>query len=145
MNKIDLIRCFVKSVDKNIDVESDNRFCVDIDAEIVFVPQKLNDREDEVWSNFLKEEFKVDYNSYVMSVLHEIGHIETYTEDLNTERELIYFLLQMKYEEDNFEDFNNEYFKIPMEYIATEWAIDFYKNNMGICEKLVNDLKGCEI
>lgn len=138
MNKIDLVRCFVKSVDKNIDVESDNRFCVDIDAEIIFVPQKLNDREDEVWSNFLKEEFKVDYDRYVMSLLHEIGHVETYTEDLNTERELIYFLLQMKYEEDNFKDFNNEYFKIPMEYIATEWAIDYYRNHKDKCDRFAN-------
>ena len=80
-----------------------------------------------------------------MSVLHEIGHIATYTEDLNTEREFTYLLLQMKYEEDNFVEFNREYFKIPMEFLATEWAINFYKNNIEFCEKLANDLKGCEI
>ena len=138
MGKLDLVRCFVKTIDEYIEVESDNRFCVDIDEEIIFIPKKLNDDEELVWSNFLKEEFKVNYNPYVMSILHEIGHIETYTEDLNTERELTYFLLQMKYEEDNFEDFNNEYFKIPMEYYATEWAINYYRKHKKECERFAN-------
>ena len=135
MSKLDLVRCFVNTVDEYIEVKSDNRFCVDIDEEIIFIPKKLDDNEELIWSNFLKEEFKVDYNPYVMSILHEIGHIATYTEHLNTERELTYFLLQMKYEEDNFVDFNREYFKIPMEFLATEWAINYYRDHKEECDR----------
>ena len=145
MNRLAIIQKFINTINEYITVEKDNRFCVDIEEEIIYIPNNLNIKEDKIWSAFLMQEFNICFNPYVMSILHEIGHIMTYTEDLNTEREIIYFLLQMKYEEDNFEDFNNEYFKIPMEYSATEWAVNFYKNNIEICEKLTDDLKSCEI
>ena len=137
MNKITLIRDFIKTIDEYIEVENDNRFCVDIQEEIIYIPHELNEEEDRIWSQFLKQEFNVDFNPYLMSVLHEIGHIMTYTEDLNEERNVIYFLLQMKYEEDNFEEFNREYFNIPMEYHATEWAINYYRSHEVECNNII--------
>ena len=137
MDRITLIREFVKTIDEYIEVENDNRFCVDIEEEIIYIPYELNEEEDRIWSQFLKQEFNVDFNPYLMSVLHEIGHIVTYTEDLNEERNVIYFLLQMKYEEDNFEEFNREYFNIPMEYHATEWAINYYRNHEVECNNII--------
>ena len=135
MDRLQVIENFIKDIDSNIEVEIDDRFCVDIEGEVVYITDSLNSEEDEIWSEFLKREFKIDYDPYVMSVLHEVGHIMTFTEDLNEEREIIYFLLQMKYTDDNFEDFNNEYFKIPMEYEATAWAVDFYRENKELCDK----------
>lgn len=140
MNKFLLIVDFVNKIDEFIDVEEDDRFCVDIEREIIYITDSFSEREDKIWSAFLKKEFNINYDPYVMSILHEIGHIKTYTEDLNTERNLIYFLLQMKYEEDNFEEFNNEYFKIPMEYNATKWAVEFYRNNYEFCTELSTKL-----
>lgn len=140
MNKYLLIVDFVNKIDEFIDVEEDNRFCVDIEREIIYITDSFTEEEDKIWSAFLKKEFNINYDPYIMSVLHEIGHIKTYTEDLNAERNLIYFLLQMKYEEDNFEEFNNEYFKIPMEYNATKWAVKFYRNNYELCTELSTKL-----
>lgn len=135
MDRLKVIESFIKDIDSNIEVETDDRFCVDIEEEVVYIADSLNPEEDKIWSEFLKREFKIDYDPYVMSILHEVAHIMTYTEDLNEEREIIYFLLQMKYTDDNFEDFNNDYFKIPMEYEATAWAVDFYRENKELCDK----------
>ncbi len=140
MDKLKVIESFIKDIDSNIEVETDDRFCVDIEGEVVYITDSLNSKEDEIWSEFLKREFEIDYDPYVMSVLHEIGHIMTFTEDLNKEREMIYFLLQMKYTDDNFEDFNNEYFKIPMEYEATVWAVEFYRDNKELCDRFAAEI-----
>ena len=140
MDRLKVIEGFIKGIDPNIEVGTDDRFCVDIDGEVVYITNSLSSEEDEIWSKFLKEEFKIDYNPYVMSILHEVGHIMTFTEDLGEEREMIYFLLQMKYVDGNFEDFNNEYFKIPMEYEATAWAVDFYRDNKELCDNIAVEL-----
>lgn len=140
MDRLKVIESFIKDIDSNIEVETDDRFCVDIEEEVVYITDLLSPEEDEIWSEFLKREFKIDYDPYVMSILHEVGHIMTYTEDLHKEREMIYFLLQMKYTDDNFEDFNNEYFKIPMEYEATAWAVDFYRENKELCDKFATKI-----
>ena len=56
---------------------------------------------------------------------------------------MIYATLEWQYENKmiNEEQYNKQYFEIPAERLATEWAINYYKNNSKTINKLIKDLK----
>ena len=77
-----------------------------------------------------------------MSLLHEIGHIMTYDDDLDDTRDILYGVLKLNYKEgkSDITEYNNMYFKIPMEYDATYWGVQYYRNNKEKCDKLIRML-----
>ena len=44
---------------------------------------------------FLEKEYGKRYNSFIIGLLHEVGHIETFEEDLDEERDFVYSLLKI--------------------------------------------------
>lgn len=62
-----------------------------------------------------------------MGILHEVGHIMTYDEELDNQRDEKYALMQFAYRFGLYDTdtLNKEYFKIPLELNATQWAINF--------------------
>lgn len=137
-NKIFLVRDFIKSINKDFEVEIGDAFEVDINDETVFITFNSDDDLDNLYKNFLKEEFNVEIPIFVASILHEIGHIETFDDELYESRDVVYGLLKMQYDEGNADlaEYNNMYFRIPAEYDATYWGVQYYLKNKEKCDKL---------
>lgn len=145
-----LLRNFVKEVDEEISpifIEGEGYYFETTTNKINI---DLSDTEDYGFMRHLKEKHHYDcadtISIIIWSILHEIGHY-------NTENEIDW--------EDDFEDrfalactnsdvrYNKKvqdmYFDLPSEFAATEWAIDYVKDNfeniMRI-SKLIENLKG---
>lgn len=142
MSKIKLIKDFVKNINSDYRIKYGNVFEVDIPEEKIFITFQKHQKEDEMVQQFLEKEFGKRYNSFIIGLLHEIGHIETYEEELDDDRDMVYGLLKVAYEEgeSSVEEFNDMYFRIPAEYNATYWGVQYYETHKKECEELIKKL-----
>lgn len=142
MSKMKYIRDFIKNINPDYRVKYGNVFEVDIPEEKIFITLNKHKEEDEMVQKFLEKEYRKRYNSFIMGLLHEVGHIETFEEDLDEERDLVYGLLKIDFNSGNsdIEKFNNMYFRIPAEYNATAWAVNYYETHLQECQELAKKL-----
>lgn len=142
MLKKDLIRKFVKSIDKDFKVSFTDTFEVDIPEEHIYITFDHDKELDKMYDDFLYEQFGKRYNVFLMSLLHEVGHIMTYEDELEEGRDIIYGLLKLNYEEGKSDvaEYNHKYFLIPMEFEATSWGVWYYENHKEQCDKLIRKL-----
>ena len=136
---------FVWSIDDFIDVDfNTSEFCVDIENECVFIPLNSREEETKMFIDFIEEEYgEYDMDADVLGILHEIGHIFTYDENLAWAREIQTLRLRLDYDAAvaDLKAYNFAYFRIPAEINATDWAVDYYNMNREKCEKLAATLK----
>ena len=73
--------------------------------------------------------FECDTDRKIVSALHEVGHIMTWTQELEDERTEMYGLMEVahNYQLMSIQELNEQYFEIPMELIATEWGRAYYR------------------
>lgn len=88
-----------------------------------------------IWAYRLMEDygFKLtNQNVFIMSILHEVGHAMT-VDKFSTKHWNDEFAKKEKISEEmtkeNFFEKNQEYFLMPTEKAATDWAVDYYNNN----------------
>lgn len=145
MDKYTLVENFIHTIDDTIVVEFDDEefFCV-LDENIVNVSFEEDDYTDYVYSEFLFENFNEYFNIFLLSILHEVGHLMTWTEELATERERMYLMLQLGFNSTNAESYDKSYFSIPMEYMATEWAVNYYRKHREQCDNFICQLAESE-
>ena len=141
-----VIRQFVKSINPDYKVYKNRYWSSDWQNGKIWIPKPYKnylDISDIYFKYFLIEKYNISPNLYIISILHEIGHLQTETQELSDERAMIYATLEWQYENKmiNEEQYNKQYFEIPAERLATEWAIDYYKNNSKTINKLIKDLK----
>ena len=80
-------------------------------------------------------------NPFLLSLLHEIGHIETYTEEDEDDKDMKYAMLKMQYDDEEelsderLEEYCDMYFRIPLEQNATEWGIDYALSHLDLMQK----------
>lgn len=136
---------FVKAINKGIKVRFQKiAFQCNIDDAIVYIPFKSIKESDSLFKSFVNVEFgKNNFNFYLLSILHEIGHCYTYEDELQDDKKLRLYTILNKYQEKEIDSnqANWEYFKIPMEYEATRWGVEFYKANQDFCEKFSKKLQ----
>lgn len=139
MNREDLVRDFVKSIDEDFEISFEDTFEVDIFDEHIFATFDKDEELDKMFLDFLQKEFGVQINMFMISLLHEIGHIMTYDDELDDDRTLTYGVLKCLYEEgkSSVEKYNDMYFRIPAEYEATAWGVQYYLENKEKCDKLI--------
>lgn len=139
MNREDLVRDFVKSIDEDFEISFEDTFEVDIFDEHIFATFNKDEKLDKMFLNFLQKEFGVQINMFMISLLHEIGHIMTYDDELDDDRTLTYGVLKCLYEEgkSSVEKYNDMYFRISAEYEATAWGVQYYLENKEKCDKLI--------
>lgn len=142
MSKMKHIRDFIKNINPDYRVRYGNVFEVDIHEEKIFITLNKHKEEDEMVQKFLEKEHGKRYNSFIIGLLHEVGHIETFEEDLDEERDFVYGLLKIDFNNGNsdIEKFNNMYFRIPAEYNATAWAVNYYETHLQECQELARKL-----
>lgn len=136
------IKKFVREIDKDIKVKF-QKFDMECDVyeDIIYIGETYDKRTDEYFMNFVKK-IRPECNVpvFLLSLLHEIGHIMTYDEDEMDNKDMIYGLLKMQFDESKQDDaalqkYDEMYFNIPLERNATEWGIDFAMNNPELIKK----------
>ena len=142
MSKMKYIRDFIKNINPDYRVRYGNVFEVDIPEEKIFITLNKHKEEDEMVQKFLEKEYGKRYNSFIIGLLHEVGHIETFEEDLDEERDFVYSLLKIDFNNgrSDIEKFNNMYFRIHAEYNATDWDVNYYETHLQECQELARKL-----
>jgi hypothetical protein len=145
-NKQDLIyiRQFIKEINNEIVLRispSGAWECSLPKYRIYLGAKKISKDLDYSWQTwYKKQEFYIGDNIFrrIISLLHEIGHFETFNVDEWDARNKIEKKLVKAYINDkiSYDDLNYAYWNLPNEYKATKWAIEYYKNNRAKCEKL---------
>ena len=137
-----LIKAFVKTIDPEIKVglSNDEFYCL-IDEKFVNVPFTSDEEGDRLICEFVLDKFGVSMHPFLLGLCHEIGHIKTYNEELDDERSVLYYMLQLDFKEENYEDYSRMYFSIPSEFAATEWAVKFYLANKEFCDNFVRQME----
>lgn len=139
-HEYNLIRDFIKSIDSDIQVRfSDEDFYCNVNKKEVNIPWKEEYSAAAMIDEFIEDTFEVAINSFLMGILHEIGHIQTYNKEEMEERDMIYGMLRMMYDEDA-ASLNEIYFSIPAEFKATEWGVNYYLSNKDACDNLIQSI-----
>lgn len=142
-NEFKILKEFVKTIDKNIIIKRNNCFECDIENKLVFIGNKKYDYDTKIFMDWLcKQKEYTPINYILISILHEIGHIKTYTKELEAERTELYGIYSFLHENGimSTDELNEKYFEIPDEKEATMWGIKYYVNNKEKCDKLVKEL-----
>jgi len=142
-----LIEDFIHSINSNLDIKiSENkRFECDIPNKTIYLGIKnINKEELKLYNKwFTRQPFYTKVNKRIISILHEVGHFQTFNiiefQERNEQEEWLDFL----YENNiiNFEELNFAYWNLENELKATKWAIEFYNNNKKYCDNLIKLLK----
>lgn len=133
------IKNFIKEIDKDIKVKF-QKYDMECDLyeDIVYVGKTYNPITDKLFMDYVKElDPTCNVPVFILSILHEVGHIMTYDEEDVEEKDVIYALLRMEFNEnkENEEEYVKKYFRIPLETNATEWGIRFAKENPELIKK----------
>lgn len=139
-NALSIITNFIHSIDDTINVDFGENFCADICKHKIYIGISEHSQEDKLIQNFIQERFNILIDPFLIGVLHEVGHLITYEEELNEQRTIMYALISMQYEKKQHEEYAKLYFSIPAELAATTWAVEYYKNNMELCNQFLDEL-----
>ena len=136
------LRKFIREIDEDFKLSFGKAFEVDIPEEEIFVTFNKDEEIDKMFLKFLKKEFNIEMDMFLISLLHEVGHIMTYDDDMNDDRSMVYGLLKVQFDEGkaNIKEYNDMYFHIPAEFEATAWGDQYYLENKEKCDKLVRIL-----
>lgn len=98
-------------------------------------------KSDEYWQKFIGRKFGLklyDYDMWIFSVLHEIGHYNTLDEvtdrDYNYSR-FVKWIIERPFVSGT-KLANDIYFGLPDEIIATAWAVRFFRKHKKLCRRL---------
>ena len=131
--KILKLRKYIKNIDSEIKVKFGKCFECDTDKKIVWLALRDNKQDSTMFKNWYEKYFNetlTDKDLLYISALHEVGHIMTWTQELEDERTKMYNSMKIAhiYQLMSTQKLNEQYFEIPMELIATEWGRNYYKN-----------------
>lgn len=140
---IKILQDFVNTIDKDIKIKKGQVFECDVKAKQVFVGDKKYSKDTEIFMNWLcKQKNYTPINHILISILHEIGHIKTYSQVKEKQRALLYGIYRFleTYDIMSTEELNEKYFNIPDEKDATMWGIKYYVNHKEQCDNLIKNL-----
>lgn len=137
----ELIKTFVKSIDPEIKVHmSGEDFYCYTDEKLVNIPFASNPEGDRLFYDFVLDRFGVAVNPYLLGILHEVFHIITYDENLDKDRSILYYMLQLNFKEEYYEEYTRMYFSIPSEFAATEGAVNYYLSHKEYCDNFLKEI-----
>ena len=137
-----LVKAFVNLIDPDIKVHmsGDEFYCI-IDEKLVNVPFASDPEGDRLIYEIILDRFGVAINPYLIGILHECGHIMTFDENLDKDRDILYYMLQLDFKEERYEEYTRMYFSIPSEFAATEWAVNYYLSHKELCDNFLKEIE----
>lgn len=137
------VKQMVRQIDKTIKVKFGKCLECEPTENTIYVNNKTDKVDIKTFNEYVKEiNNKCKFNSLLLGILHEIGHIYTYEEqneeDYNRDTKLLSLLFKEKKLTD--EQVNYFYLRLPLEANATKWAIDFAMQNARFCKYYQNKI-----
>jgi len=140
--KMFYVKQMVRKIDKTIKVKKGKCLECDIYNNTIYVNNKTDKTDVETFKDYVKElNPKCKFNTLILGVLHEVGHLFTFDGDedsYNRDNELLSLLF--KENKINAKQFNEFYLRLPLESNATKWAIDFAMQNQKFCRYYQNKI-----
>ena len=132
---------FVKEIDDTIKVKVsfEEFYAIPCDR-FINVSLESDELGDRLMKEFLQERFGVSIHPFLFGILHEVFHILTYNEIIDHERSILYYMLQLDFKEERYEEFTRMYFSIPSEFAATEGAVNYYLSHKEQCDNFVKEI-----
>ena len=136
-----MVKDFIKSIDPDIKVHmSGGEFYCIISEKLVNLPFVSDLEGDRLFHDFVLDRFGVSINPYLMGICHEVGHIMTFDSNLDRDRDILYFMLQLDFKKERYEEYTRMYFSIPSEFAATEWAVNYYLSHKEQCDNFIKEI-----
>lgn len=137
------VKQMVKKIDNTIIVKFGKCLQCEPTENTIYVNNKTDKIDTITFNDYVKElNNKCKFNSLLLGILHEIGHIYTYDEldeeDYNKDVALLSLLFQEK--KLTAKQLNEFYLRLPLESNATKWAIDFAMQNKAFCRYYQNKI-----
>lgn len=122
----------------NCDSDFDSDFFYSSREQRIYFTLAYSERADKLFKQYVFSEFHYEIsNIFLLSLLHELGHHFTLSNfsDIEIRKE---HKRKRKIEAELTKTDSNEaflkYFDLPIEKTATEWAINYYKENKKSCD-----------
>ena len=137
------VKQMVKQIDKTIKVKFGKCLQCEPTENTIYVNNKTDIIDIVTFRDYVKElNSKCKFNTLLLGILHEIGHIYTYEEqneeDYNRDTKLLSLLFQENKLTE--EQVNYFYLRLPLEANATKWSIDFAMQNKKFCKYYQNKI-----
>ena len=126
----DTLNSIVKTFDENYSIIFSDKFAVDLDNEVITYALLVDSRNDNFYKNFISRFPCVkNFNILFLSILHEIGHLET-QDEMEDDTEIR-----------NTELDEETYFNLFNEKIATDYAGFWVQDNFEIAKKYNDEIE----
>lgn len=137
----DITREFVRSINPEITtIFEKNVFCAWSREKIINVIFHSDNPFQYVYDTFVYETFDILIHPFLAGVLHEIGHVMTFDEQLDKERSILYKMLDIDFDAERADDFAIMYFNIPSEFEATRWGVEYYLSHKEHCDNFLKEI-----
>ena len=137
------VKQMVKQIDKTIKVKFGKCLQCEPTENTIYVNNKTDITDIVTFRDYVKElNSKCKFNTLLLGILHEIGHIYTYEEQNEEEYTRDTELLSLLFKEKKLsaKQLNEFYVRLPLEANATKWAIDFAMQNKKFCKYYQNKI-----
>ena len=137
------VKQMVKQIDKSIKVKFGKCLQCEPTENTIYVNNKTDIIDIVTFRDYVKElNSKCKFNTLLLGILHEIGHIYTYEEQNEEEytRDTELLSLLIKEKKLSAKQLNEFYVRLPLEANATKWAIDFAMQNKKFCKYYQNKI-----
>lgn len=137
------VKQMVKQIDKSIKVKFGKCLECEPTENTIYVNNKTDIIDIVTFRDYVKElNSKCKFNTLLLGILHEIGHIYTYEEQNEEDYNRDTKLLSLLFQENKLtaEQVNYFYLRLPLESNATKWAIDFAMQNKKFCKYYQNKI-----
>lgn len=137
------VKQMVKQIDKSIKVKFGKCLECEPTENTIYVNNKTDIIDIVTFRDYVKElDSKCKFNTLLLGILHEIGHIYTYEEQNEEEYTRDTELLSLLFKEKKLsaKQLNKFYVRLPLEANATKWAIDFAMQNKKFCKYYQNKI-----
>ena len=137
------VKQMVKQIDKSIKVKFGKCLQCEPTENTIYVNNKTDIIDIVTFRDYVKElNSKCKFNTLLLGILHEIGHIYTYEEQNEGEYTRDTELLSLLFKEKKLsaKQLNEFYVRLPLEANATKWAIDFAMQNKKFCKYYQNKI-----
>ena len=137
------VKQMVKQIDKSIKVKFGKCLQCEPTENTIYVNDKTDIIDIVTFRDYVKElNSKCKFNTLLLGILHEIGHIYTYEEQNEEEYTRDTELLSILFKEKKLsaKQLNEFYVRLPLEANATKWAIEFAMQNKKFCKYYQNKI-----
>ena len=137
------VKQMVKQIDTTIKVKFGKCLQCEPTENTIYVNNKTDIIDIVAFRDYVKElNSKCKFNTLLLGILHEIGHIYTYEEQNEEEYTRDTELLSLLFKEKKLsaKQLNEFYVRLPLEANATKWAIDFAMQNKKFCKYYQNKI-----